>query len=217
MEMAEEVTVGARIRRAREEAGMAPEDLAHRLEIPLKFILALEEGQFAVFPARIYARSFLKKYASAVAPEDADKLLVDFEKEWEHTRGSIRAPLPRARSESAKRFAVTPRIIGLGLSLILAGALLIFSIPQITRFIARPAVVIEMPLEGEVFFEPRIEIRGTTARESRLTINGREIFVDGEGNFHDWIELPPGRNLLEFVVENKFNKTNAATRNVVVK
>lgn len=61
-----EVTVGQRLRVAREAKGMALEDLAAQTRIPRRHLESLETGDWERLPAPTYTIGFAKSYASAV-------------------------------------------------------------------------------------------------------------------------------------------------------
>ncbi len=65
-------SVGVRLRRAREAAGLSRADLAATTKIPERHLSAIEEGNFAALPARTYAVGFSRSYARAVGLDDAD-------------------------------------------------------------------------------------------------------------------------------------------------
>jgi cytoskeletal protein RodZ len=58
--------IGARLKAAREHAGLAMEDVRHVTRIPISVIAALEAEDFSVFSSPTYARSFLSQYSQFV-------------------------------------------------------------------------------------------------------------------------------------------------------
>lgn len=50
-------------------------------------------------------------------------------------------------------------------------------------------------------------IKGTAEKATHITINGREIFIDKEGNFSEAIYLLPGYSVVSINAEDKFGKT----------
>lgn len=63
-------TVGAQLRRAREQQGLSLADVAQRTKIPPHIIAALEEDQAIERLSPVYVRSFLKMYARAVGADE---------------------------------------------------------------------------------------------------------------------------------------------------
>lgn len=62
----EVLTVGERLRAAREEQGMRLEDIAAQTRIPLRHLESLETASWDKLPAQTYTTGFAKSYASAV-------------------------------------------------------------------------------------------------------------------------------------------------------
>ena len=62
----EVVTVGQRLREAREGKGMSIEDIAAQTRIPTRHLASLETGDWDKLPAATYSIGFAKNYASAV-------------------------------------------------------------------------------------------------------------------------------------------------------
>lgn len=64
--------VGARLRRAREAAGLTRAQIAATTKIPERHLEAIETGNFAALPARTYAVGFSRSYARAVGLDEAE-------------------------------------------------------------------------------------------------------------------------------------------------
>jgi len=60
------VTVGQRLREAREAKGLSVEDIAAQTRIPTRHLTSLEESDWDKLPAATYSVGFAKNYASAV-------------------------------------------------------------------------------------------------------------------------------------------------------
>jgi cytoskeletal protein RodZ len=64
--------VGEKLRRARERAGIARAELAWRTKINERHLKAIDDGDLAALPARIYAVGFARSYANAVGLDGED-------------------------------------------------------------------------------------------------------------------------------------------------
>ncbi|MGF7087404.1 cytoskeletal protein RodZ [Kroppenstedtia sanguinis] len=51
-----------RLRQAREEAGLTLEDVQDRTNIQIRYLQALEDGDFSVLPGKFYTRAYLRNY-----------------------------------------------------------------------------------------------------------------------------------------------------------
>lgn len=66
------VSVGERLREAREAAGLTLEDIATSTRIPTRHLESLETGDFSRLPAPTYTVGFAKNYAGAVGLDRAE-------------------------------------------------------------------------------------------------------------------------------------------------
>ena len=79
---------GEQLRRTREGAGLAIEDIVAETKISTRILKALERGDFGALPERVFARSFVGQYARTVGVDEAP-LLASFDTAWdEHSRES---------------------------------------------------------------------------------------------------------------------------------
>lgn len=63
--------VGDRLRAARTNAGLDLSDIATRTRVPLRHLMAIEQGDYSAFPSATYAVGFVKAYARAVGEDEA--------------------------------------------------------------------------------------------------------------------------------------------------
>lgn len=63
-------SVGTRLRAARQAAGLDLSDVANKTRIPLRHLLAIEDGDFSVLPTFTYAAGFVRAFARAVGADE---------------------------------------------------------------------------------------------------------------------------------------------------
>ncbi|MDD4169111.1 MAG: DUF4115 domain-containing protein [Desulfotomaculaceae bacterium] len=73
--------IGQRLKEVREKKGIALEDAERETKIRRKYLQALEEEQFQVLPGSVYAKAFLKTYASFLGL-DASEILDFYKKNF---------------------------------------------------------------------------------------------------------------------------------------
>lgn len=66
------LSVGGRLRAAREAAGLSRSDIASKTKVAERHLLAIEEDRFGDLAARTYAVGFSRAYARAVGLDEAD-------------------------------------------------------------------------------------------------------------------------------------------------
>lgn len=60
-----------------------------------------------------------------------------------------------------------------------------------------------------------LDISGNARNAVKITLNGREISVDKEGEWHETIALLSGYNLIEIHAEDKFGKEDEKTYQLI--
>lgn len=69
--------IGQELKQAREEKGLSMEELTAKTMIAKKYLRALEDGEFGVFPGEVYLKGALRKYAGEL-DLDADALVARY-------------------------------------------------------------------------------------------------------------------------------------------
>lgn len=121
----ETVSIGERLRRAREEKGLALEDVASQTRIPIRHLQHIEREEWDALPAPTYAVGFLRSYANAVGLDGA-ALGRELRERLGGTRS--RAPAPEY-FQPADPARVPPRsiaIVAVLLAVVLIGGYLIW-------------------------------------------------------------------------------------------
>ncbi len=70
---------------------------------------------------------------------------------------------------------------------------------------------------GKIYEEGTLEITGNAKRAKHVLVNGREINLNQEGTFTDFLVLLPGYNIITISAEDKFGKITKKTFDIVRK
>lgn len=95
-------------------------------------------------------------------------------------------------------------------------AIILYAVFQARYVIGGPSLRIEKPRDGEVFLKPLITISGQVKNTTRLSLNGREIFTDENGNFSTALPLPVGHTIIEMRAEDRFGRVRIERREVMM-
>lgn len=121
-------------------------------------------------------------------------------------------PLRKPRS-----FLITPKRIALVffiLFLILVG----YYFWREIGFLIKPSELeISQPPTDITVTQDTFEISGKTNPGAYLTVNGKEVYIDKEGNFKSEINLSQGLNIIKIEAKNRFGKTNTIIRRIILK
>lgn len=80
-------SIGVVLKDAREEKGLSINDVAESTKVRQKYIVAIEESDWAKLPGRAYTSGFIKRYAQEVGM-DPEKTLAYFRREYNLTQSS---------------------------------------------------------------------------------------------------------------------------------
>ena len=208
-------TLGQWLRQERIAHHRSLTDVSRDIQASSFFLEALEDDAYHLFPAKVYALGFLRKLLKLYAVGRPDEFIDIFQAAWTAKMGEGDRD---AFSEKKKRvWQLGPRHIALGALGLFLLAFVLFLGTRLSRFVSSPELKLENPVESIILTVPVVDVRGRTEKESRLTVNGRELKIDERGFFDEPVELLAGRNTLEFVVENRFGKTSKVERNILVR
>lgn len=82
-----------------------------------------------------------------------------------------------------------------------------YSLFQSRKLIEGPVLSVLMPYDGQTIETGHIDITGNAANIAFMYLNGRKIFTDDKGVFHENVLLFPGYNVIELKAEDKFGKS----------
>lgn len=182
--------VGARLRAARETQSVTLEDAARDLHISLNQLHALEEEDFSVFSAELYARGAYRAYATYLGIYNKS-VAREFLRALTHVRQ--RVPLTLHTPETFFDSLLNSRSIFIagciGIALFVGG----YIAWQVQSFWRLPSLTIDGSLSQSVA-EPTATISGYTQQLARVTINGEPILLTSDATFSILLHLRPGIN-----------------------
>ncbi|MFH0828743.1 MAG: helix-turn-helix domain-containing protein [Candidatus Kerfeldbacteria bacterium] len=208
-------TLGERLRRVREEAGLTLENLAGRTGISIKHLTAIEEGRYGDLPGEVYARNFVRQYAKILQVSEETAIGM-FEHEHTVAINLAPAPIPDPAKPVRIRAYITPQGIRWAAVLLLGIAILVYLGLELRNFTSPPSLIIDSPPAQYTTESHSVEIRGMTDPEVTVMVNGRAILVDYQGRFQELIDLQDGLNTIVITAQNKRGRTTTEVRQILV-
>ncbi len=204
-------SVGELLRSNREKQKKTLESIAKTTQIKLEYLQALEEDEFHRLPSIVAATGFLVTYAQALEldPTTAVALMRrDFP-----TVQDVSYPILVVRRHAREQ---RKRIIGIALSLLAVFLVLVsgYGFWSYQRVRQAPRVTILSPEDGEQVISP-VVIRGKTASDAIVEIDGQSIGVNQDGDFVTQLDLNPGDHVISVNVKNRYG--NAQLTQVMIK
>ena len=93
-------------------------------------------------------------------------------------------------------------VAGVVIGIVVAG----YAAFEARGIVAGPSLAVAQPIPGTTIAEPVIRLTGTAERISKITLDGRQIFVSEEGAFDEPVILAPGYNEILLEAWDRFDK-----------
>ncbi len=217
-------TVGDRLRDAREAKGVDLFRVERDTKIRHKFLGALEDGDFADLPGDVYARGFLRNYASYLGL-DADEV----EEEWRREVGAtmpVREPAfvgPRPLTMRRGILFQRSHLAIVGVVIIVAVVGIYFGY-QVTRFLSYPTVGVTSPGAARITLPTGTNgysLTGTSTPGATIQISwdnqaAKTTIADEVGHWSFSAILHPGANQFDITAENLDTLHASKTQQIVI-
>ncbi|MEO6078028.1 MAG: helix-turn-helix domain-containing protein [Candidatus Andersenbacteria bacterium] len=190
--------IGKRLAQKRIKHKVSLEQISEQLHIPVVQLRALEEEDYSVFSAELYARGAYTRYAQYLDIYSAKDLRAIL-----RALSSVRTRVPLRLLTPDRLFdrLLNPRLvvilIGLCLALIVSG----YIAWQVQSFWRFPDLIITSPTQ-RVFDGSDVTIEGRAEPDARLTINDQQVLLQADNTFSAQLSLHIGVNPIQVQVEN---------------
>lgn len=178
------------LKNARLEKELDIADIAKKIKVPQKYLVALESEDAPNFPQEPYCSLIIKDYANFLGL-NGDRLLSFFRRDFDNRR--------HAKSPPSHRLLVTPQFT---FSLIVAVIIVIFStylISEYFKFNRPPNLDVHWPSSVTSEY---VDISGTTDPEATVRVNQDLVIVSPDGSFSKKVKIFPD-STTKIVVESQ--------------
>jgi len=219
-----EHSIGDKLKRARTRQKISIAEVEEATKIRSKFILALEADSWEMIPSEVYGRGYLETY-SHFLHLSREEIMKQYERErstYARHCQSENVELAPASSLPVSRFLLTPRFLLVGsslLGLVLIGGIVGF---QIKKFVSAPYLELVTPVQAagsnELFISTEsLTLSGRTSVGAAVTVNGKPVVVQEDGNFSATLTIQKGVNAVLIQATNLQGKTTSETLSVTDK
>lgn len=208
------MTVAEKLANRRKEAGLTLEQINRQTGIPLKYLAALEDGDYDKLPGEIYKKLWLKKLAKCLGL-DIQEIIKSSENE-NKLQLNFTDLNPRIKFKSRKKILfLNPKFA----RNLLIGAIIIILFSylawEIKKTVTPPLLKINEPQNYLTTTSNKIIISGQTESEASLWINNQLILASPAGDFKQEVELSPGLNTFQITAKRKNSQENRLTITVI--
>lgn len=201
------MTLGEKFRKIRSDRRISLSEVSRATKIQVKYLEALENGEYDKLPPEVYVRGFLRSYAGYLGvPEDAIVRLYERERNIQKNLGHVEPFRFHPTAPVRFSFSVSPKAVAFAAGLLVAAGFFVYLSLELRSFVSEPRLSITGPSEGETISGSETVVRGETDPRAKVLINGEETIVDENGGFSERLTLTSGLNVITVSSTNRFGK-----------
>lgn len=190
--------VGKRLFTKRTLHKVSLESVSSELRIPVAQLRALEEEDYSVFSAELYARGAYTSYAQYLGVYSAKDLRAIL-----RALSSVRTRVPLKLLTPDRLFdrLLNPRLVIIALGLCIALSVGAYIAWQVQSFWKFPDLAITSPV-NHVVDGPDVTVAGKAEPDAHLTINDQQVLLQSDATFTAQLSLHIGVNPVKVVASN---------------
>ena len=207
-------SLGEDLQKVRKELNLSLLAIEKKIGVAKKYLEALENNDWEAIPGEVYAKNWLKKYASFLGL-NWDEVKIKFKEEMEKQR--IWPETDKHKFGVArKRLVILPKLLK-SLMLVLVVAVIIGYLGwQVWSLMSPPELEILYPQDNYVSQHKFVKILGKTEEGVWLGLNDKEIAVGDNGWFVVDIDLNKGLNVIKIEAKKSYGRTKADYLTIIV-
>ncbi len=187
-------TAGQILRKERNKKGILLSEIEKEIRVRKKFLKAIENNNWDVFPSKIYIIGVIKNYSKFLGL-DHKRMIAFFRRDYEKSEEiKFKTKVPSGYLASD-----TKKIIYFGIIFIFLIFVSYFGY-QLKLYFSPPKIAILSPKKNNFRLEKKIKIVGKADKESQIVILGEKVYQNKEGKFSYFFPLMEGRNELKIEV-----------------
>ncbi|MDD4271272.1 MAG: helix-turn-helix domain-containing protein [Patescibacteria group bacterium] len=209
-------TVSEQLRSRRQEKKLKLSQIAKKLNINEKYLIALEKGEYEKLPHGVYGKNFLREYALFLGL-DYKKLAADFEAEINVLEPKRNKEIFSKQVVKKRYLLAMPKILKNVIIFLIICVCFIYLGYRVNKIISPPLLIINSPAANLTTSQTSLEVSGHTEAEASLIINGQTVLTDKNGDFSQTISLKNGINIITITANKKHSRGNTVVRQILVK
>lgn len=207
-------SIGSYVKRIREKREITLDEVAEKTNIKIKYLLAIENGNYKDLPRGVYSKIFFKKYIEFLGIRHKN-IVNDFIKE--QNRGQhFESNIFFNKIVNWKNLLSLPKVLrNLSIFFIILICFL-YLFFYFRNIFSSPSLEVFYPSDNYILNEFSVKVEGQTEPESEVKINGQLILIDSSGYFSKSIYLKSGVNIITVSSKKKYSQENIIKRQILV-
>lgn len=208
-------TIGEYLRSIRIAQDVSLEELSTATKIRIDYLESIESDNFSKLPSAAFVKGFIRSYALAFE-QDPEKALAIFRRDFDQNNQGKVVPRGLAQPINTGEGFWSPRTT----SFVFGGFLLLlvvgYMLNQVLTLVSAPKIVVESPLEQQVFLQQEVSVIGKTHSDASVFINDQSVILDSDGRFSTTVQLEPGTQQITIEARSRDGKVSQETRTITV-
>lgn len=207
-------SLGSYIKRIREKKGLELLEVSAAININIKYLQAIESGNYRDLPKGAYGKIFFKKYIEYLDIRHKN-IVNEFIKEQNRSQ-NFESNIFFNQVVSWKNLLSLPKVLRNLLILLVVVVCFLYLFFYFKNVFAPPFLELEVPQDNQIVSDYNITVQGKTEPESELKINNNLVLIDQAGAFSEGVHLKSGINIIEVSSKKKYSRERIVTRKILV-
>jgi len=206
-------TLAEKLRALRRGQAISLDTMESKTHIQRRYLVALEEGDYASLPEPLYARNFIRAY-TRLLNADESYFIELYEEECGKCDLVNHMRTPRQKVRKSK-FYIFNKFIKFGLLGIVILLVVVYLGFQLNKIISVPEVVVFSPVDSIIVTSPSVQVEGLIQEEATVYVNDKQVVVGDDRIFRENVDLEKGLNTITIEAERRYSKRSHIERNIV--
>lgn len=209
--------LGELFRRQRQKLDLSLESVERATHIRTKYLLLIEQGNYAELDDNVYSKGYVKNYAELLGFDTKEilRLYAQERYDFNSSQGITKFKEKKSglRPIDSQTFTITPKTFLVGLVSIFVLFMIGYVGWQLSKLSAPPIINLSNQ-EKSTVTTSYVIVSGEVDSGSDVFINDSAILTNPDGSFSDKVLLADGLNQIKITAKNKFGKE--ATKTIIV-
>jgi len=199
--------LGSILKAARTKANLSLEQAEVQTRIRLKYLEALENGQYHLLPAEAYNIGFVRCYAEFLKLNPEKVIRMYREERSQKRLNSVDKQVNLTPHKvSDWHFLITPKVLGILGAVLLFGGVISYIAVQLNQFTKPPQISLLNTAQEFTSDKDKVSLKGAATAGAVVFMNNEPVLVTPSGEFAQEIQLSPGVNEVVVAAKNRAGK-----------